>query len=207
LKRRGPVHYADDQSFVVALLMPEYDATMSAVSLTDLQQKIAQRERELQALRQELESRQGHLTELTRRKEELQRQLQQVEEDIAALESATASPTEQPPPATPTAPSGSQPRLGELIVTLLREAAEPMTARLLVEEAKRRGYQSTSQDPISPVSFWFLPRTVPKRRRAKPVNPRKQVPKKCPLTRPGRSPPPRRSNRGVEEDRRLCVWC
>ena len=63
---------------------------MPAVSLTDLQQQIAERERELQVLRQELESRQGHLIELTRRKEDLQRQLQQVEEEITTL--ATAEP-------------------------------------------------------------------------------------------------------------------
>jgi hypothetical protein len=124
---------------------------MPAISLTDLQQHIAQRERELQALREELQTRQSHFSELTRRKEELQRQLQQVEQDIAALESATASATERSTPATPTAPSGSQPRLGELIETLLREAAEPMTARLLLEEAKRRGHQPTSQDPIKAV--------------------------------------------------------
>ena len=63
---------------------------MPAVSLTDLQQQIAERERELQALRQELESRRSHLIELTRRKEDLQRQLQQVEEEITTL--ATAEP-------------------------------------------------------------------------------------------------------------------
>jgi chromosome segregation ATPase len=57
---------------------------MSTVSLTDLQRQIAQRERELQALREELQTRQSQFTELTRRKEELQRQLLQVEEEIAA---------------------------------------------------------------------------------------------------------------------------
>ena len=126
---------------------------MPAVTLPDLQQQIAARERELQALRQELESRQSHLSQLTRRKEELQRQLQQVEEEINAL--ATAKPTqrEQPDAASPApaASRGGQPRLGELIVTLLRESSGPMTARQLSEEAQRRGYPMTSQNPIKSV--------------------------------------------------------
>jgi chromosome segregation ATPase len=153
LKRIGPVYYVDYQSFVVALLISEYDTAMPAVSLTDLQQQIAQRERELQALRQELESRQSHLTELTRRKEELQRQLQQVEEEITALATATPTEKEQSKAAAPAraASLGGPPRLGELIVTLLREAAKPMTARQLCEEAQRRGYQPSSQNPIKSV--------------------------------------------------------
>jgi hypothetical protein len=36
-------------------------------------------------------------------------------------------------------------------VSLLREAGKPMTARLLIEAARRRGYQPTSQDPIKAV--------------------------------------------------------
>lgn len=132
---------------------------MPAVSLTDLQQQIDQRERELQALREELQSRQSHFTELTRRKEELQNQLQQVEEEIATLEATATAPTEQPTSATPVvapspapvAPGGGQPRLGELIVTLLRESRVPMTARQLIEEAQRHGYQPASRDPVKAV--------------------------------------------------------
>jgi hypothetical protein len=132
---------------------------MPAVSLTDLQQQIAQRERELQALREELQTRQSQFTKLARRKEELQSQLQQVEEEIAALEAAAATPTEQPtsaapavpPSPAPAAPGGGQPRLGELIVTLLRESRVPMTARQLIEEAQRRGYQPASRDPVKAV--------------------------------------------------------
>jgi hypothetical protein len=156
LKSRGPAHYVDYKSFV-ATVYPwvEWDATMPAVSLTDLQQQIAARERELQALRQELETRQGHLTELTRRKEELQSQLRQVEEEIAALAAGTAAPTEQATPATPAAPpaapAGGQPRLGELIVTMLRESSGPMTARQLSEEARRRGFQPAGRDPVKSV--------------------------------------------------------
>src|SRR4051812_29275344 len=111
---------------------------MPAASLTDLQQQIAQRERELQALRDELESRQSQFSELSRRKEELYSQLRQVEEEIVAL---AATPNEQPVPAAPAplpvAGAEGQPPLDELIVTLLREAREPMTARQLNDEAQR----------------------------------------------------------------------
>jgi hypothetical protein len=132
---------------------------MSTISLTDLQQQIAARERELQTLRRELESRQGRLTELTRRKEELQRQLQKVEEEITTLAAATQTERAQPEPVAPAAPAvpapaasrGGQPRLGELIVTLLRDSSGPMTARQLSEEAQRRGYQPSSQKPIKSV--------------------------------------------------------
>lgn len=128
---------------------------MPAISLTDLQRQIAQREQELQALRQELESRQGHLTELTRRKDELQRELQQVEKEITTLAATLPAEREQSSPAPPATPSISksasakdQPRLGELIVDMLRESSEPMTARQLYEEAQRRGYQTSSRDPL-----------------------------------------------------------
>jgi hypothetical protein len=63
-----------------AFLLLECDATLPVVSLTDLQQQIAQSERELQTLSQELESKQNHLTELTRRKGALQSQLRQAQE-------------------------------------------------------------------------------------------------------------------------------
>src|SRR6185437_9083129 len=109
----------------------ECDATMPTLSVTDLQRQIDQRERELQALREELEVRRGHLTELTRRKEELQRQLQQIEEEITSL-AAT------PPIPEPAATVKDQPRLDELVVAMLRESSEPRTARQLCEEAQRR---------------------------------------------------------------------
>jgi hypothetical protein len=138
---------------VVAFIIPEWDATMPAVILPDLQHQIAARERELQTLRQELESGQSHLSELTRRKEERQRQLQKVEEENNALATATSSKREQPEAAAPApaASRGGQPRLGELIVTLLRQSSGPRTARQLSEEAQRRGHPLTSQNPIKSV--------------------------------------------------------
>ena len=157
LKGGGAAHYVDSKGLVVAFdPQDEWDATMTAISLSDLQRQIATRERELEALRQELESRRGHLTELTRRKEELQRQLRQVEEEITALAEAPPTQRAQSRPVTPATPAptasrGDQPRLGELIVSLLREAGGPRTARQLTEEAQRRGYQPTSNKPIKVV--------------------------------------------------------
>jgi hypothetical protein len=125
---------------------------MPAVSLTDLQQQIAQREQELQALREQWQARQSHLSELERRKQQLQKQLRQVEKEITALASTAPLPFEPATPAAPTVPSEvpreSQPRLGELIVTLLREGKQPMTARQLNDAAQRYGYQSSSRDPL-----------------------------------------------------------
>jgi hypothetical protein len=126
---------------------------MPAISLTDLQEQIAQREQELQALREELQARQSHFTELTRRKKQLQSELRQVEEEIAAL-AATAT-TERPAPTVPTvpapAPSARQPRLVDLIVTTLRESSKPLTARQLSEETQRRGFRPSGKNPIKSV--------------------------------------------------------
>ena len=41
--------------------------------------------------------------------------------------------------------------MDELILTLLREAEGPRTARQLREEARQRGYQSQSRDPVNSV--------------------------------------------------------
>jgi hypothetical protein len=125
---------------------------MPAASLEDLQQQITQRELDLRTLRQELETRQIELTTLTSRKEDLQAQLRQVEAEIAAL--AASSPPQAAAPAVPTAavpstpppPAQAQPRLADLIVTLLRHAGKAMTSRQLRDEALRRGYQTSSRN-------------------------------------------------------------
>ena len=116
---------------------------MPAVSVEDLQQQITQREQELRTLRQELESRQNELARLASRKEQLQTQLRQVEAEIAAL--AARSPAR--PAAVPTTPPApAQPRLADLIVTLLRQAGQAMTSRQLRDQALLRGYQTTSRN-------------------------------------------------------------
>ncbi|MHB1425034.1 MAG: winged-helix domain-containing protein [Gemmataceae bacterium] len=129
---------------------------MPAISLEELNQQIAQRERELDALRQELESRRTQFTTLTRRKEELRRQLEQVEAEIAALSAAQQASTEQPkkapPPAPPRQPSvAGQLKLGDMILDLLREADKPMTARELNELVHQRGFQMTGRNPVKSV--------------------------------------------------------
>jgi uncharacterized protein YhaN len=63
----------------------ELNLTMTAVLLDDLAQRISQQEAQLQALRRELETRQGQLAKLTQRKEQLLTQLQQIDAEIAAI--------------------------------------------------------------------------------------------------------------------------
>ena len=128
---------------------------MTASSLTELQRRIAQREQELQALRQELQTRQSAFAQLTSRKEELHNQLREIEAQIAAL-AETSTTTIEPSEPEAIVLSGSlaaantaeQPRLGEWIVSVLRECGGPMTARQLSEEAQRRAFQTAGQDPI-----------------------------------------------------------
>jgi TolA-binding protein len=119
---------------------------MPVVSLRDLQQQITQRERELQALRQELETRQNQLARLASRKEQLQAQLRQVEADIATLAARSPAQPAAAVPPTPPRPAPAQPRLADLIITLLRHAGQAMTSRQLRDEALRRGYQTSSRN-------------------------------------------------------------
>jgi hypothetical protein len=145
-------YYLKNRSFVVRLLDRESDTAMPAISLEALHQQIAQHERELNALREELKSRKDHVAALMRHKEELQNQLQQVEKELAALSAGAPTATEQRKPSAPTPVTSAKdrPKLGEMIVVMLREAGKPMTARQLSEEARRRGLQSASNDPVKP---------------------------------------------------------
>jgi hypothetical protein len=130
---------------------------MPAVSLEDLQQQITQRELELQTLRQELEARQSELATLVNRKKDLLAQLHQVEAEMAAL--AANLPSQAAVPEVPNAtlppisslPDDSQPKLADLIVTMLRQAGKPMTSRQLQEEALRRGYRSSSRNFVKTI--------------------------------------------------------
>lgn len=130
---------------------------MPANTLEDLHQQIAQRERELKALRQELESRRDRVTTLMRRKEELQNQLQQVEGEISALSAGASASAEQRKAAAPPAPQPkaasqeARPKLGDLILVMLRESGKPMTARQLSEEAQRRGIPLAANAPIKSI--------------------------------------------------------
>lgn len=129
---------------------------MPAISLEELNRQIAQRERELETLRQELESRRSQFTTLTRRKEELLGQLRQVESEIAALSAAQSAQPKQAKATSPkTAPMGKptkgRPRMGEMIVATLRATGKAMTARQLSEELNRRGFPLSTHNPVKSV--------------------------------------------------------
>jgi hypothetical protein len=129
---------------------------MPEISLEELNRQIEKRERELKTLRQELESRRSQFTALTRRKEELLSQLRQVESEIAALSATPADRTKQAKAASantspPRTPAPGRPRLGELILTALRESGKAMTARQISEEARRRGFPLSGRNPVKSV--------------------------------------------------------
>jgi hypothetical protein len=131
---------------------------MPATTLETLQQQIRQREQELEALRQQLQSRQTQLATLTRRKEKLQNQLQEVDAEIAALTTAPGpkkparpTPSTASPTPAPAASAASQPKLRDLMLAALRQADKPLTARQLLEEAQKRGYQPSGRDPIKSI--------------------------------------------------------
>ena len=127
---------------------------MPTLSLDAIQQRIAQRDAELHRLRRELEARQSRLQSLTQRKQELQAKLQQIEAEMAAVAAGAKRPhAGSPKPATnkPTskpsvAGKPTQLSLASLLVSVIREAGRPLTAKQLVGEAKRRGFKSSSAD-------------------------------------------------------------
>jgi hypothetical protein len=124
---------------------------MATLTLEDIQQRIAKRDSELQSLRRQLEARQSQLASLTQRKQELEAELQQVEADMAAISAGKQPKAVAPKPSTPSpapsptaGPMQSQPALADLIVTMIREAGRPLTVKQMTDEAKRRGFQSSS---------------------------------------------------------------
>jgi uncharacterized protein YhaN len=133
------------------------------VPFQDLAERIQQQEAELAKLRQELESRRGQLSELTRRKEELQAELTKVEKEIAAVGQAsdqepTASTTRTPPSTNskrgPTGTGASKSAgnpsdgmsLPTYLVDLVRQAKRPITAKELSAEVVRNKFPTTSKN-------------------------------------------------------------
>src|SRR5262245_29374290 len=122
---------------------------MPTLSLDAIQQRIAQRDAELQRLRRDLEARRSRLQALTQRKAELQAKLQQIEAEMAALAAGAKRPHTPAPKLTPkkptpkpsTADTPSQPSLPSLLVAVLRSAGRPLTAKHLVEAVQRRGFK------------------------------------------------------------------
>jgi len=125
---------------------------MPTLSLDAIEQRIAQRDAELQRLRRDLEARRSRLQALTQRKEELQAKLQQIEAEMAAVTTGAKRPQAAAPKAAPkkptpqpsTAGKANQPSLASEIVAVIRSAGRPLTAKHLVQEVKRRCFKSSS---------------------------------------------------------------
>jgi uncharacterized protein YhaN len=141
-------------SFPLALeKVPEKMTTVS-VPFQDLAHRIQQQEAELAKLRQELESRRGHLAELTRRKEELQAELAKVEKDIEAVGQAGVLKPKVSATHTPATTSGSKATanpfegmsLPTYLVHLVGKAKSPITVKALTEEVVRNKFPTTSKN-------------------------------------------------------------
>jgi hypothetical protein len=125
---------------------------MPTLSLDAIEQHIAQRDAELQRLRRDLEARRSQLQALTQHKEELQAKLQQIDAEIAAVTAGAKRPQTAAPKAGPKKPTpkpsttakSSQSSLPALLVSVMRSAGCPLTAKHLVQEVKRRGFKSSS---------------------------------------------------------------
>jgi len=121
-----------------------------AIPFPDLAERIQQHEAELAKLRQALEARQTHLSDLTRRKEELQSELQKIDQEIEAVgQNGTASS-----PATPLKPvlhktSGKRVKgvsLSSYLVSLVKKAKGPISAKELADLVVRNKYPTTAKD-------------------------------------------------------------
>jgi len=114
--------------------------------LDDLTQQIAQYQSELERLRQEYQTRQALLADLSQKRDQLQDQLRQVEADIQAVSQgsvpvagAPAAPAPKPP-----AKKATGPTLTEALVDVAREANRAVTAKEFAEELRRRKFPTTS---------------------------------------------------------------
>jgi hypothetical protein len=125
---------------------------MPTLSLDAIEQRIAERDSELQALRRELEARRSRLQALTQRKEELQVKLRQVEAEMAAVAAGAKRPHTGAPKAAPKKPTPqpsaagklSRPSLASLLVSVIHSAGRPLTAKHLAQEVRRRGFKGSS---------------------------------------------------------------
>jgi hypothetical protein len=115
----------------------------TTLPLNDLTRQIAQRQAELERLRQEHEARQARLADLSRQREALKAQLRQVEADIQAVTKGQAAGAAAPTEGTRAA---ARPKLADALVEVLREVNRAMTARQLGEELTRRNFPTTSGD-------------------------------------------------------------
>ena len=119
----------------------------AVLSLADITQQIQQQEDALARLRQAYETRQGQLADLTRRKTELQTQLNQVEAEIKFIGkdagTATAATKLTKPNDVKMVRGISLPNL---LVDILRRANRPLAAKELADAVVRRKYPTTSNN-------------------------------------------------------------
>jgi hypothetical protein len=122
----------------------------SAATLQDLAQRISKHEAQLAKLRQTFEARQAHLADLTRRKEELQAQLQKVEAEIRSVGQTDGTV------AAPARPSSAQAKpatkhtggvsLPQLLFELVKQANRPLTIKQLTQEVVRLKFPTTTRN-------------------------------------------------------------
>jgi hypothetical protein len=140
-------------------------AVTAAAPLDTLAQQIARQQAELEALRREYEARQARLADLTRRKQDLQAQLQRVEAEIQAttqgrtsgraLAPAKAAKAKAAPPPVPRTPVGGQAAaaavksvrpqtLPAFLLDLVGRSTGPVTVRQLTQEVVRQKFPTSS---------------------------------------------------------------
>jgi hypothetical protein len=156
--------------FTFSLISPWSQGKMTsttATPLVSLAQQIAHQQAELEALRQEYETRQTNLAELNRQKQALKAQLQQIEAEIRATKQGEALPptsaaTDMGDHAaasrTPAMPRKrgrrrrsrlAAPRantLGALVLDIMQQSGGPITVKKLSQEVVRRKYSTTSRN-------------------------------------------------------------
>ena len=126
-------------------------ATLSFQALADC---IQQQEAQLAKLRQELESRQTHLSDLTRRKGELHAELQKVEREIVALAppamagGVPLAPVKSAKPAS--ASAAMKPKQGlslpKYLAELVAKSKRPITAKELSDQVVAHQFPTTSNN-------------------------------------------------------------
>jgi hypothetical protein len=123
----------------------------SAATLQDLAKRISKQEAQLAKLRRTFEARQARLADLTRRKAQLQAQLQKVEAEIRSVgqaDGAMAAPA-RPSAAVPAKPATKRAggiSLPQLLVELVKQANRPLTIKQLTVEVVRRKYPTTTRN-------------------------------------------------------------
>jgi hypothetical protein len=118
--------------------------TPVAIPLRDLGQRISQQQAELEKMRQEYNARQTRLRELTHRKEQLQAQLRQVEDDLQGIEVGQKPAKKPTTAAKPAATAAKGVSLAQLLVDIVSEAAGPLTVQQLRQEVEKRKYTTNS---------------------------------------------------------------